>query len=47
MDLSKENVRHAKAEGLHAEERNILAEENEDLNLEDAGYLLALTSSVM
>ena len=45
MDLSKENVRHAKAEGLHAEERNILAEENEDLNLEDAGYLLALTSS--
>ena len=45
MDLSKENIRHAKAEGLHAEERNILAEENEDLNLEDAGYLLALTSS--
>ncbi len=45
MDLSKENVRHAKAEGLNAEERNILAEENEDLNLEDAGYLLALTSS--
>lgn len=45
MDLSKENIRHAKAEGLHAEERNILAEENEDLSLEDAGYLLALTSS--
>lgn len=45
MDLSKENVRHAKAEGLHVEERNILAEENEDLNLEEAGYLLALTSS--
>ena len=45
MDLSKENVRHAKAEGLHVEERNILAEENENLNLEDAGYLLALTSS--
>lgn len=45
MDLSKENVRHAKAEGLSAEERNILAEENEDLNLEGAGYLLALTSS--
>ncbi len=45
MDLSKENVRHAKAEGLNAEERNILAEENENLNLEDAGYLLALTSS--
>ena len=45
IDLSSENVRHAKAEGLHAEERNILAEENEDLNLEDAGYVLALTSS--
>ncbi|MBJ10177.1 MAG: sodium:proton exchanger [Flavobacteriales bacterium] len=45
IDLSSENVRHAKAEGLNAEERNILAEENEDLNLEDAGYVLALTSS--
>lgn len=45
IDLSKENIRHAKAEGLHVEERNILAEENEDLNLEEAGYLLALTSS--
>lgn len=45
IDLSKENVRHAKAEGLKAEERNILAEENEDLDLEDAAYLLALTSS--
>ena len=45
IDLSSENVRHAKAEGLIAEERNILAEENEDLNLEDVGYVLALTSS--
>ena len=45
IDLSSENVRHAKAEGLNAEERNILAEENEDLNLDDAGYVLALTSS--
>ena len=45
IDLSSENVRHAKSEGLIAEERNILAEENEDLNLENAGYVLALTSS--
>jgi NhaP-type Na+/H+ or K+/H+ antiporter len=45
VDLSKENVRRAKAERLHVEERNILAEENDNLNLEDAGYLLALTSS--
>ena len=45
IDLSSENVRHAKAEGLIAEERNILAEENADLNLEDVGYVLALTSS--
>lgn len=45
IDLSKENVRHAKAEGLKVEERNILAEENEQFDLEDAGYLMALTSS--
>jgi len=45
IDLSSENIRHAKAEGLRAEERNILAEENEDLNIDDAGYVLALTSS--
>ncbi len=45
FDLSKENVRQAKSEGLNAKERNVLAEENENLNIEDAGSLLALTSS--
>ncbi|MGC6428809.1 MAG: cation:proton antiporter [Flavobacteriales bacterium] len=45
MDLSKENVRQAKAQGLHVEERNILSEDEYGFDIEDTGHLLALTSS--
>ncbi|MGC6470917.1 MAG: cation:proton antiporter [Flavobacteriales bacterium] len=43
-DLSKENVRLAKAAKLNVVEANILSEDN-DLDLDDAGHMLALTSS--
>ena len=45
IDLSKENVRLAKAQGLNVEERNILADDQDNIEIEDAGHLLALTSS--
>lgn len=45
IDLSKENVRLAKAQGLNVEERNILADDQDNIDIEDAGHLLALTSS--
>lgn len=45
IDLSKENVRQARAAGLHVVEKNVLAEDEEIFELDDAGYLLALTSS--
>lgn len=45
IDLSKENIRQAKAQGLYVEQRNILSEEEDVLEIEDTGHLLALTSS--
>jgi NhaP-type Na+/H+ or K+/H+ antiporter len=45
IDLSKENVRLAKSQGLNVEERNILADDQDNIDVEDAGHLLALTSS--
>ena len=45
IDLSKENVRQARAQGLNAEEKNILAEEEDAFEYDEAGSLLALTAS--
>jgi Trk K+ transport system NAD-binding subunit len=45
IDLSKENVRIAKSQGLNVEERNVLADDQDNIDVEDAGHLLALTSS--
>jgi hypothetical protein len=42
-DLSKENIRNAKAVGLNVIEKNILSDD--EIDFEDAGHLLALTSS--
>lgn len=45
IDLSKENIRLAKSHGLNAEERNILSDDQEIVEIENAGHLLALTSN--
>ncbi len=42
-DLSKENIRNAKAAGLNVIEKNILSDD--EIDFDDAGHLLALTSS--
>ena len=44
IDLSKENIRQAKAANLNVIEKNILSD-NDDLEFNDEGHLLALTSS--
>ena len=44
IDLSKENIRQAKAVGLDVLEKNILSEDDE-IELDNSGHLLALTSS--
>ena len=46
IDLSKENIRRAKAENLNVLEKNVLSDDDDlDLDFDDAGHLLALTSS--
>ena len=44
VDLSKENIRQAKAANLNVIEKNILSDDD-DLEFNDEGHLLALTSS--
>ena len=44
VDLSKENIRQAKAANLNVIEKNILSDDD-DLEYNDEGHLLALTSS--
>ena len=44
IDLSKENIRQAKAVNLNVIEKNILSDDD-DLEFNDEGHLLALTSS--
>jgi len=44
VDLSKENIRQARAASLNVLEKNILSEDD-DLELDNVGHLLALTSS--
>ena len=45
VDLSKENIRQAKAANLNVIEKNILSDDDDDLEYNDEGHLLALTSS--
>ena len=44
VDLSKENIRQARAASLNVLEKNILSDDD-DLEFDDVGHLLALTSS--
>ena len=44
IDLSKENIRQARAASLNVLEKNILSDDD-DLEFDDVGHLLALTSS--
>ena len=44
VDLSKENIRQARAANLNVLEKNILSDDD-DLEFDDIGHLLALTSS--